>query len=57
MTHKKTTIQEFNSQDETEKYKIENFTKSVFPEEAISNLLKYIAFKTNKNIIKYPKVS
>ena len=34
----------------------QNF-KSVFPEEAISNILKYITFKTNTNFIKYPKVS
>ena len=49
-------IHEFNSADELEKYKIENFTKSIYPEEEISNVFKYTNFKTNTNIIKYPKV-
>ena len=55
INHKRQKIHEPNNQEE-EKYKIENF-KSVFPEEAISNILKYITFKTNTNFIKYPKVS
>ena len=54
---KDTKINEFNSSEELEKYKIENYTKSIYPEEELSNIFKYITFKTNTNIIKYPKVS
>ena len=35
---------------------IEKSSKSLNPEEELSNLLKNITFKKNSNIVKYPKV-
>lgn len=49
--------QESNAEDELEKFTIKNLTKSIYPEEEISNVFKKIIFKTNTEIIKYPKVS
>lgn len=49
--------QEPNYKEEIEKFKIENFAKSIYPEEEISNVFKQLIFKTNTDIIKYPKVS
>jgi hypothetical protein len=42
--------------EELEQYKIDHLTTSFNPEEDISNLLNHIVFKTNINIVKYPKV-
>jgi hypothetical protein len=42
--------------EELEQYKKDHLTISFNPEEDISNLLNHIVFKTNINIVKYPKV-
>ena len=57
MIPKEPKIHQFYSPEELDKYKIENYTKSIYPEEELSNIFKYITFKTNTNVIKYPKVS
>lgn len=42
--------------EELEQYKMDHLTTSFNPEEDISNLLSNLVFKTNINIVKYPKV-
>ena len=42
--------------EELEQYRLDHLTASLNPEEDISNLLNNIVFKTNINIVKYPKV-
>lgn len=47
---------ENNREDESESSKIEKVSKSLNPEEEISNVFKHLIFKTNTETIKYPKV-
>ena len=44
------------AQNENENYLVDDCTKSLNPEEEISNLFKNIIFKTNSDIVRYPKV-
>ena len=45
------------AQNQTENYLVNNYIKSLNPEEEISNLFKNIIIKKNSDIVRYPKVS